>query len=73
MAKGRALMTETEREYIAGEHGDQRRYEATSRVRRRIQDTLAADMEHLAEHNPNLLGELQDVVCDADETEGDGA
>lgn len=42
-------------EYIAGEHGYQCRYEATSRVRRQIQDTLTADMDHLAE--------LRSAVC----------
>lgn len=64
MAKQRALLTETEREQIAGEHGDQRRYEANSRVRRRIKDELATDAEILEEHHPELLEELRDVVCE---------
>lgn len=64
MAKQRALLTSTEREQIAGEHSDQRRYEATSRVRRRIKDELTADVEHLAEHHPELLDELRAVVCE---------
>ena len=64
MAKSRALLTGTEREQIAGEHGDNRRYQATSRVRRRIQEELTTDVEILAEHHPELLDELQGVVCD---------
>jgi len=63
MAKQRALLTETEREQLAGEHGDQRRYEATSRVRRRIADELTTDLQVLAEHRPELLDELREVVC----------
>ncbi|WP_455448321.1 hypothetical protein [Natrinema thermotolerans] len=64
MAKTRALLTETEREQIAGEHGDQRRYQATSRVRRRIEEELSKDIEVLEEHHPELLEELRDVVCE---------
>lgn len=64
MAKQRALLTETERQQLAGEKGDQRRYEATSRVRRRIEDELTTDIEVLAEHHPELLDELREVVCE---------
>ena len=64
MAKQRALLTATEREQLAGEQGDQRRYEATSRVRRRIADELTTDIEILAEHRPDLLNELREVVCE---------
>jgi hypothetical protein len=64
MAKTRALITEREREQIAGEDTDQRRYEATSRVRRRVKDELVKDIEVLAEHHPELLREIQEVVCD---------
>jgi hypothetical protein len=63
MAKTRALLTETEREQIAGEHGDNRRYQATSRVRRRIEDELTKDVEVLQEHHPELLKELRATVC----------
>lgn len=63
MAKQRALLTNTEREQLAGDHGDQRRYEATSRVRRRIREELSTDVKLLAEHNPDLLDELHEVVC----------
>jgi hypothetical protein len=64
MARTRALLTETEREQIAGEHGDKRKYEATSRVRRRVNEELTSDIELLEEHHPDLLDELRDVVCD---------
>ena len=64
MAKQRALLTETEREQLAGEYGDQRRYEATSRIRRRIEDELTTDVRLLEEHHDELLEELREVVCD---------
>jgi spore maturation protein CgeB len=64
MAKTRALLTETEREQIAGEHGRDRRYQATSRVRSRIKEELSKDVEVLAEHHPDLLEELREVVCE---------
>jgi len=64
MAKTRALLTETEREQIAGDHGDNRRYQATSRIRRRIEDELTEDIAVLQEHHPDLLEELRSVVCE---------
>mgnify|MGYP006276947465 CR=1 FL=1 len=63
MATGRALLTETEREYLRGEHGDQRMYEAKSRINRRIGEELSTDVELLEEEQPELLAALQDVVC----------
>ena len=69
MAKTRALLTETEREQIAGEHGRERRYQATSRVRRRIEEEMGRDIELLEEHHPDLLEELRDVVCDDQRSE----
>lgn len=65
MARTRALMTPTERKAIAGDGPDQRRYEAVSRVRSRVQDELTTDVELLAEHHPELLAEIREVVCDA--------
>lgn len=67
MARTRALITETERRLIAGEGEDQRRYEAVSRVRSRVNDELTTDIELLAEHHPDLLDELREVVCENDE------
>jgi hypothetical protein len=66
MAKTRALLTETEREQIAGDHGDSRRYQAVSRVRSRITDELTTDVEVLREHHPELYDELREVVCDGE-------
>jgi len=63
VAQSRALITETEREHLAGEHGDRRKYEATSRIRSRIADELAEDVAVLEEHHPELLEELRDIVC----------
>ena len=64
MAKTRALLTETERDQIAGEHGDDRRYQAVSRIRSRINDELTSDVEVLRENHPALYEELQEVVCE---------
>jgi len=66
ITKSRALLTETEREQIAGEHGDERKYQATSRARRRIQEELSRDIEILEDHHPELLDELREVVCEDD-------
>lgn len=64
MAKTRALLTETEREQIAGEHGDTRRYQAVSRIRSRIKDELTTDIDVLQEHHPDLYNELRAIVCE---------
>jgi len=67
MSAGRGILTEYERECLAGEHEKQREYESRSRVRSRIGGPLAADIAHLEEHDPDLLDELREVVCDGDE------
>nr|WP_240148790.1 hypothetical protein [Halorubellus sp. JP-L1] len=64
MAKTRALLTETEREQIAEEHGDTRKHQAASRIRSRIRDELPEDVALLAEHHPTLLDELREAVCE---------
>ena len=64
MAKTRALMTETDREYITGSEGDDKRYQSASRIRRRLKEELPTDVEILEEHHPDLLEELREVVCD---------
>ncbi|EMA41945.1 hypothetical protein [Halococcus hamelinensis] len=64
MARTRALLTETEREQIAGEQSDKRKYEAVSRARRRVNEELTKDVALLEEHHPDLLAELREVVCD---------
>lgn len=64
MGRTRALLTETDREYIAdGEDVDEnKRYQAVSRVRDRL-DELRTDIETLEEHHPDLLEEVQEIVC----------
>jgi hypothetical protein len=64
MARGRALLTEYEKESMRGEHGNQRRYEARSRFRSRVNENLVAEIEFLAEKEPDLLEELREVVCE---------
>lgn len=64
MAKTRALLTETEREQLAGDHGQERKYQATARARRRITDELTRDVAILEEHHPQLLEEVREVVCE---------
>lgn len=65
MAKSRGLVTDTEAARISGEDDvdDQKRYQAISRVRRRINERLPQDIEMLEEHHPELLEELREVVC----------
>lgn len=63
MATGRGILTDGEYRYLRGDEGDQRRYEARSRVRARINQVVTEDVEFLAEHEPDLLEELRDVVC----------
>lgn len=69
MARTRALLTDRDRELIAGIDVDNenRRYHAISEVRTRIQDELAEDVAVLEEHHPELLGELREIVCEANE------
>ena len=64
MATGRALTTETEREYLRGEHGDQRMYEARSRLKARINERLTEDVEVFESDAPELLDVLREVVCE---------
>lgn len=62
----RALLTDRERELIEGgsESDDDLRYQAISRVRRKIEDELTTDVEILREHHPDLYEELRESVCD---------
>lgn len=66
MARRRALLTDRERELLAGKDVEEEnyRYQATSRVRNKIKDELPRDIELLREHHPRLFEELHDVVCD---------
>lgn len=65
MADRRALLTDREREIIAGEADDvtdEYRYQTISRVRARFK-RLDADLDALAKHG-DLLDELRDIVCE---------
>ena len=64
MARRRALLTDTERELLEAEAKSDRYYQAVSRVRRKISEELTEDVALLEEHHPELLGELQEVVCE---------
>jgi len=64
MAKTRALLTDTDREYITGHEGDDKRYQSASRIRRRITEELPKDIQILKNHHPELLEELREEVCD---------
>lgn len=64
MARTRALMTETEREYISEEVDieENKKYQAIARVRDRL-DSLEKDINVLQEHHPELFSEIQELVC----------
>lgn len=61
----RALLTDRERELIEGgdDVDEDLRYQAISRVRRKINEELTTDVEVLQDQHPELLEELRDVVC----------
>jgi len=64
MARRRAILTDTERELIQNEEKSDRYYQAVSRIRRKINEELADDVDLLKEHHPTLFDELQEVVCE---------
>ena len=66
MSTGRGILTGYEKDCLAGKTEKQREYEARSRVRARIDGPLQDDIEHLREHDPDLLAELRKVVCEVD-------
>jgi transposase len=63
MARTRAIITETERKYISREVrvSENRRYQAISRVRDRLEE-LRQDVSLLEKHHPQLLSELREIV-----------
>lgn len=68
MSRTRALLTEKEREWLASDANEagSRKYQVISEVRNRINDELVKDIDTLAEHHPELLGELREVACTND-------
>jgi hypothetical protein len=69
-SRRRALLTDRERELIAGEGDDSQRYVAISRVRTKIEDELTDDLAILQENHPTLYEELCKVVCEGDGEDG---
>jgi len=63
MSEGRALLTEREREALAGDESGSYRYKTRSYLRNRL-EKLERDAELLAEHEPELFDRLQAAVCD---------
>jgi len=68
MGRTRALLTETEREWLASDADESgsRKYQVISEVRNRINDELTEDVRTLSENHPELLEELRDVACSDD-------
>lgn len=66
MGRYRAVMTQTDRDYIFGdeETSEHQVQQSVSRVRSRITKELPKDIEILREHRPDLLEELREVVCE---------
>jgi len=65
MSQGRGLLTESEREAIAGDASDSYRYKTRSFFRDRLEE-VEEDVATLAEHDPELLEELRGVVCEGE-------
>jgi len=63
MTEGRGLLTEREREALAGDNSDSYRYKTRTYFRRRL-EKVETDIEILAENDPELLEELREVVCE---------
>ena len=66
VTNSRTLMTDRDRRQIARIEGvsDSEHYQAVSRVRRRLRENMAEDIELLREHHQDLLEELREVVCE---------
>ena len=62
--KTRALLTSAEREALTDEHGKNRKYQAKTHARRRIEDELPTDVMVLRENHPELFEKLCEVACD---------
>jgi hypothetical protein len=68
--EGRALLTEREREILAGDADvtDNYRYKVESQVRNRIRKHLGGDIDFLAEHFEDGYEIAVDEVCNQDES-----
>ena len=72
MSNGRALLTDREREIVAGEADvdDPYRYQTISRVRQRF-SRLEADLEAMEKHG-ELADEVREIVSVESNQESDG-
>ena len=72
MSNGRALLTDREREIVAGEADvdDPYRYQTISRVRQRF-SRLEEDLEAMEKHG-ELADEVREIVCGESDQEPDG-
>jgi len=68
MVDGRALLTDREREILAGDVdvSDNYHYKVESTARQRVRQ-IKQDVAVLREHYPEIFAELQNTVCDTDE------
>ena len=68
MTDSRALLTDREREILAGnaDVSDNYRYKVESVARQRIRQ-IEEDVTVLREHYPEIFAELHTIVCDTDE------
>lgn len=64
MGRRRAILTDSERRVLREGEKTNRYYQAVSRVRKKIDEELTEDVDLLAEHHPELLEELRNVVCE---------
>lgn len=64
MNDGRSLLTDREREILAGEAdvSDNYRYKVQSVARQRVRG-IVDDIDVLREHEPDIFNELQEIVC----------
>jgi hypothetical protein len=63
MTEGRGLLTERERQALAGNDSDSYKYKTRTYLRRRL-EKVETDIEILAENDPELLQELREIVCE---------
>ena len=72
MSNGRALLTDREREIVAGEADvdDPYRYQTISRVRQRF-SRLEGDLKAMEKHG-ELADEVREIVCGESDQKSDG-
>lgn len=67
MNDGRSLLTDREREILAGEAdvSDNYKYKVQSVARQRVRG-MAKDVDVLRKHEPEIFAELEEIVCEGD-------